>query len=131
MVAELAAAVGWAAPLEAAGHPVHFHRQLDHQVAKEALPRRSKVRILAETMKNRCISVTCIANMRNIQNMYNMTNMFNMTNMTNMTYIFHMTNMTNMTDMFNMTNMVNMTDMFNMLNLHPPPFRYTTPPLSI
>ena len=44
MVAEQAAAVGWAAPLEAAGHLVHFHRQLDHQVAKEAVPRRSKVR---------------------------------------------------------------------------------------
>ena len=104
-------------------HPVHFHRLLDHQVAKEALPRRSKVRILAETIKNRCMSVTCIANMRNILNMYNMTNM------TNMTYMFHMTNMTNMIDMFNMTNMVNMTDMQkNMTNLHPPPFRYSTPP---
>jgi hypothetical protein len=84
MVTEQAAAVGWAAHFEAAGHPVHFHRLLDHQVAKEALPRRSKVRILAETIKNRCMSVTCIANMRNIQNMYNMTDMFNMTNMTNM-----------------------------------------------
>ena len=43
MVAELpeqAAAVGWAAYFEAAGHLVHFHRLLDHQVAKEALPRR-------------------------------------------------------------------------------------------
>jgi hypothetical protein len=107
-------------------HPVHFHRLLDHQVAKEALPRRSKVRILAETIKNRCMSVTCIANMRNILNMYNMTNM------TNMTYMFHMTNMTNMIDMFNMTNMVNMTDMQkNMTNLHPPPFRYSTPPFDM
>jgi hypothetical protein len=51
MVAEQAAAVGWAAPLEAAGHLVHFHRLLDHQVAKEALPRRSKVRILAQAKK--------------------------------------------------------------------------------
>ena len=122
MVAEQAAAAGWAAHYEAAGHPVHFHRLLDHQVAKEALPRRSKVRILAETIKNRCMSVTCIANMRNILNMYNMTNM------TNMTYMFHMTNMTNMIDMFNMTNMVNMTDMQkNMTNLNPPPnyiFKY-------
>jgi len=99
MMAEQAAAAGWAAHYEAAGHPVHFHRLLDHQVAKEALPRRSKVRILAETIKNRCMSVTCIANMRNILNMYNMTNM------TNMTYMFHMTNMTNMIDMFNMTNL--------------------------
>ena len=43
MVAELpeqAAVVGWAAYFEAAGHLVHFHRLLDHQVAKEALPRR-------------------------------------------------------------------------------------------
>ena len=47
-----AAAVGWAAHFEAAGHPVHFHRLLDHQVANEALPRRSKVRILAETKTN-------------------------------------------------------------------------------
>ena len=52
MVAEQAAAVGWAAHYEAAGHPVHFHRLLDHQVANEALPRRSKVRILAETKTN-------------------------------------------------------------------------------
>jgi hypothetical protein len=52
MVAEQAAAVGWAAHYEAAGHPVHFHRLLDHQVAKEALPRRLKLRILAETIKN-------------------------------------------------------------------------------
>jgi hypothetical protein len=55
MVAELpeqAAAVGWAAYFEAAGHLVHFHQLLDHQVAKEALPRRLKVRILAETIKN-------------------------------------------------------------------------------
>jgi len=52
MMAEQAAAAGWAAHYEAAGHPVHFHRLLDHQVAKEALPRRSKVRILAETIKN-------------------------------------------------------------------------------
>jgi hypothetical protein len=51
MVAEQAAAVGWAAHLEAAGHLVHFHRLLDHQVAKEALPRRSKVRILAQAKK--------------------------------------------------------------------------------
>ena len=29
-----------------------WHRLLDHQVAKEALPRRSKVRILAERIKN-------------------------------------------------------------------------------
>jgi len=84
MVAELAAAVGWAAPLEAAGHPVHFHRQLDHQVAKEAVPRRSKVCILAQAKKIRCIAVRCIANMRNMQNMTNMTDMLNMTNMTNM-----------------------------------------------
>jgi hypothetical protein len=52
MVAEQAAAVGWAAHFGAAGHPVHFHRLLDHQVANEALPRRSKVRILAETKTN-------------------------------------------------------------------------------
>jgi hypothetical protein len=87
MVAELpeqAAAVGWAAYCEAAGHLVHFHRLLDHQVAKEALPRRWKVRILAQAKKIRCIAVRCIANMRNMQNMTNMTNMFNMTNMTNM-----------------------------------------------
>jgi hypothetical protein len=58
MVAEQAAAVGWAAPLEAAGHLVHFHRQLDHQVAKEAVPRRSKVRILAQAKKIRCIAVS-------------------------------------------------------------------------
>ena len=93
MVAEQAAAVGWAAPLEAAGHLVHFHRQLDHQVAKEAVPRRSKVRILAQAKTIRCIAVRCIANMRNMQNMTNMTDMFNMTNMTN---IFNMINMTNM-----------------------------------
>ena len=84
MLAEQAAAVGWAAPLEAAGHLVHFHRQLDHQVAKEALPRRSKVRILAQAKTIRCIAVRCLANMRNMQNMTNMTDMFNMTNMTNM-----------------------------------------------
>ncbi len=75
-VAEQAAAVGWAAPLEAAGHLVHFHRQLDHQVAKEAVPRCSKVRILAQAKKIRCIhciAVRCIANMRNMQNMTNMT----------------------------------------------------------
>ena len=53
MVAEQAATVGsWAAHFEAAGHPVHFHRLLDHQVANEVLPRRSKVRILAETKQN-------------------------------------------------------------------------------
>jgi len=103
MVAEQAAAVGWAAYFEAAGHPVHFHRLLDHQVAKEALPRRWKVRILAQAKKIRCIAVRCIANMRNMQNMTNMTDMFNMQNMTNMT------------DMFNMTNMTNM---------NPPPFQY-------
>ena len=54
MVAELpeqAAAVGWAAHFEAAGHLVHFHRLLDHQVAKEALPRRWKVRIMAQAKK--------------------------------------------------------------------------------
>ncbi len=51
MVAEQAAAVGWAAHFEAAGHLVHFHRLLDHQVAKEALSRRSKVRILAQAKK--------------------------------------------------------------------------------
>ncbi len=86
MVAEQAAAVGWAAHFEAAGHLVHFHRLLDHQVtvAKEDLPRRSKVRILAQAKKIRCIAVRCIANIRNMQNMTNMTNMFNMTNMTNM-----------------------------------------------
>ena len=84
MVAEQAAAVGWAAHFEAAGHLVHFHRLLDHQVAKEALPRRSKVRTLAQAKKIRCIAVRCIANMRNMQNMTNMTDMFNMTNMTNM-----------------------------------------------
>jgi hypothetical protein len=84
---EQAAAVGlagWAAYFEAAGHLVHFHRLLDHQVAKEALPRRWKVRILAQAKKIRCIAVRCLANMRNMQNMTNMTNMFNMTNMTNM-----------------------------------------------
>ena len=87
MVAELpeqAAAVGWAAHFEAAGHLVHFHRLLDHQVEKKALPRRSKVRILAQAKQIRCIAVRCIANMRNMQNMTNMTDMFNMTNMTNM-----------------------------------------------
>ncbi len=84
MVAEQAAAVGWAAHFEAAGHLVHL---LDHQVAKEALPRRSKVRNLAQAKKIRCIAVRCIANMRNMQNMTNMTNMFNMTNMTNMNYM--------------------------------------------
>ena len=77
MVAEQAAAVGWAAHFEAAGHLVHFHRLPDHQVAKEALPRRSKVRILAQAKK-------VIANMRNMQNMTNTTDMLNMTNMTNM-----------------------------------------------
>jgi hypothetical protein len=56
----------------------------DHQVAKEALPRRWKVRILAQAKKIRRTAVRCIANMRNMQNMFHMTNMFNMTNMTNM-----------------------------------------------
>ncbi len=64
MVAELpeqAAAVGWAAYFEVSGHLVHFHRLLDHQVAKEALPRRWKVCILAQPKKIRCIAVRCIA----------------------------------------------------------------------
>ena len=73
----------------------------DHQVAKEALPRRWKVRILAQAKKIRRTAVRCIANMRNMQNMFHMTNMFNM------------------------TNMINITDMFNMTNRYPPPFDMT------
>ncbi len=54
MVAEQAAAVGWAAHFEAEGYlvTVHLHRLLDHQVAKEALPRRLKVHILAQATKS-------------------------------------------------------------------------------
>ncbi len=48
MVSEQAAAVGWTVHCEAACHPVHFRRLLDHRVAMESLPRRLKVRILTQ-----------------------------------------------------------------------------------
>ena len=47
MVSEQAAAVGWAAHFEAAGHPVHFHRLLDHRVEMESLPHRLNLFLIA------------------------------------------------------------------------------------
>ncbi len=47
MVSDQAVVAVWMAQFVAACHPVHFQHLQDHQVAMEARPRRSKVRILA------------------------------------------------------------------------------------